>query len=444
MTNVATRLQRAVPYAAALIAMFYGKRAALDSLRLRLVAGLSLRYEPGFSVWVNHQTSTTLRQYEPPAAHDTTILQLALNRPGPAGTAWPALREQLEAIIDDEHVQSPVWGYTLVYEALVADPQVFDTALSLVLPVVQRLHSAAPDPPPVLAHADVPGGHMWLVRVPLQNDGAQAATLYVALGVEGAEQSLVRTLLLGPNAELLMPDLVAHKAYHQMRQYRSHQLIDAYNQHVDSLRHAISHILDHPDHAAETTLEPLVHAYDQLVEAVLHLDSLHISLLQQRPNYDVWQHRSSGGEILAFHRNYLEMGILDMQHLVHKGSRMLDMAGDTIMVARTWLEKEAQRREQHARDRLHALRERERHAIEQRQQVLAALLAVMSMALAIPQLITWDVALLILHLWQIPPPDEGIGMLLPLGLQVLLTILFALLSGAGVWWYLGRQYDRVR
>jgi hypothetical protein len=44
--------------------------------------------------------------------------------------------------------------------------------------------------------------------------------VYLALCPSDKEEEFVRTVILGVDAALLMPDLITHKAYHQMRQYR--------------------------------------------------------------------------------------------------------------------------------------------------------------------------------------------------------------------------------
>jgi hypothetical protein len=207
--------------AAALIATFYGPRGQLQALFERLDAG---------------ETKSLLRHFEPPVAPDSSVVQLALNEPGSAAPAWQALRSRLEDKLDEEPTLRQIWGYTLIYQANLDLDLADDAVLTDLLPATRPFQAATTAAPTPVASAEVIGGMLWLLEVPLQGDGLQAATVHLAIGPSEPENRLVREVLYGPSVNLLMPDLIAHKGYHQIRQYRLDRLHDQYAAQVQALR----------------------------------------------------------------------------------------------------------------------------------------------------------------------------------------------------------------
>jgi hypothetical protein len=145
--------------AASLIANIYGERGKLQSLIDYLVQSLVVTPQL-HGTYANMNTGTLLRHFDPStaSAHDTTIIQMALNVPGKAETAWEAMREQLEAILTDNERFKNVWGYTLIYQAELAESVPSGAVLTTLLPAVRRLHSALFAYPQVLARSDMPEG----------------------------------------------------------------------------------------------------------------------------------------------------------------------------------------------------------------------------------------------------------------------------------------------
>jgi len=241
---------------AALIANFYGKRGQLHSLRDDLVRGLDL-LPLGQHDYANATTKTFLRHFELPAAsaHDTTVVQLALNMPGAVEAAWRAMREQLEAVLPDDSALTAVWGYTLIYQAELAQDVPPATVLAELLPAARRLHSPVSEQPQTLAQTDMPGGLVGLIDLPLQGDGLNAATVYIALSQPDSNNRLVRDVLYNPAAALLMADLTAHKGYHQMRQYRLGGLDVQYRHNMKTLSSHTDILLDNLTRATVTAGE---------------------------------------------------------------------------------------------------------------------------------------------------------------------------------------------
>jgi hypothetical protein len=56
-----------------------------------------------------------------------------------------------------------------------------------------------------LAQTAVPGGKLWLLDIPMNGEGRAAASVYAALVDATHNDDLVRQVLCGPGAALLMP-----------------------------------------------------------------------------------------------------------------------------------------------------------------------------------------------------------------------------------------------
>ena len=107
---------------------------------------------------------TFLRRFDPPAAHDTTIIQLALNRGGDTTSAWHNMRERLENLLGTPNQRPAWWGYTLTYQAaLPPDVVNLDHALNELRPSVRRLTARFTvfDPPDGIRHARRSPEHLW-------------------------------------------------------------------------------------------------------------------------------------------------------------------------------------------------------------------------------------------------------------------------------------------
>lgn len=334
---------------AALIANFYGKRGWLQPLIDHLVQSLALTPQ-GHYDYANEATGALMRHFDPPTAseHDTTIIQLALNRPGAAGAAWQSLRDQLEVVLPDDAILKNVWGYTLIYQAELAQDVPSEVALITLLPAVRRLHQERSECPQTLAQADMPGGRLWLIDIPVQGDGLQAATMYLALSQPNTNNRLVRNVLYNPTAALLMVDLVAHKGYYQMRQYRFDNLDEQYRQKMEQLRDHIDTLLRNLTQAAVTAgeLDRLANEYGLLVSAVVHMDQLHVSLVRHEFNFHWWRKQAGGGDIVAFHQHQLEGASQELELLVTEGQQPLEAARTAVEMIRARLDKERERKQQ--------------------------------------------------------------------------------------------------
>lgn len=330
---------------AALIATFYGPRGASPTRSLHEQLYRSLARTPEAMGIPDHwdDNDTFLDRFDPPAAPDTTVIQLALNAPGSAPSAWETMRRQLENLLDAiwpelenlleaTGLASAWWGYTLTYQAVLASGA--DPVLEELLPAIRRLHSSESLQP--LAQAEMSGGKVWLLGIPTHDDGLAAATIYVALSPSDKEGTLM-TAIYGPAASLLMPDLISHKGYHQMRQYRGGNVRHRFEEGIKSIQKTSNELLESGvDQTVETNagFEDLVRAYPRLIPVISILKELHISLVQQLHNYDRWRTQIKGNNVIEYHRGHLEMATSELELLVKQCQNAIDTADMAVSMAR--------------------------------------------------------------------------------------------------------------
>ncbi len=414
---------------AALIATFYGprKKGGIKRVREQLIDKLDLTpHDNRGEQWVNlskEKEPILLRRINPPAAVDTRVVQLALNRVGEGvgevKSGWVAMRQQLERILDNLVVSSTddlqeIWGYSLIYQAALQGDTLPDTshpALRELVDDAQRLHVTGVVNVPILAQTDIEGGRLWLTDVPLERDGVEAATVYVALVPTDKQNDLIEKVLFGANASLLMPDLIAHKGYQQRRQYRQGNSGKKYEQSAKDLLRTAGETLrvaqaGHNPH----DIKQLQLDYKAFLPVLPIFRELRLSLARQEHNFQRWQARINGGDILDFHHEHLENALRELELLVMKGEDTQKAVETTLNLLQSNLEKREQ----------------------ERQQSLQNWLAIIGVAFAVPQLITPDVAERLLILMAIPKAGADYDTLLLLAVQFGITVLFAILTWIGM------------
>ena len=403
---------------AALIATFYGDRGQLYSLLKRLQEGFAPFIEHAPNLWLHETKQISLRLFDPPVAPDTSIIQLTLSLPTEAQDGWAVMGWRLGQVLDQEAYFSNVWGYSLIYQARVAAeswPLVEnqdDAALDYLFVGARRLHVMPTEPPARLAHSVVQGGELWLTRVPLQQDGLDADTIYVALAPsEAAERQLIQKILVGPNAMLLMPDLVAHKGYHQRRQYRQNDIKKRYQEASDTLFEETTFLLAQRKANKRHNLEQLTLKYEEFLSTVPRLEGLRISLERQLYNFELLQAQSRLGDLLTFHHSYLRTTRQELNLLVAKGKETLEVSKTTTDLVQARLDE----------------------AKETRRQQIQILLAIIGSAFAITQLLDRDLtSALYTYFTSIPTHPEQDIIFLAL-MQIAITLVIALAFGCFVW-----------
>jgi hypothetical protein len=195
-----------------------------------------------------------------------------------------------------------------------------------------------------LAQAGMSGGRVWLLRVPLRDEGLAAAMVYLTLCPSDKEEEFVRTVISGSDATLLMPDLVAHKAYHQTRQYRSGNLQNDAEERASQLLKATEKLINSDsENPADVNLDELERAYARSINIVSPLKELHISLLRQSHNYDWWRARieqnSIQNGIVEYHRSHLEAATSGIDLLVQQWEDAMESAKAALSIAQIRVDK---------------------------------------------------------------------------------------------------------
>ncbi len=420
---------------AALIVTFYGQRDQLQPVLDQALAaffgthpsptpvrnaGRTLYHHPA----ANRQVLLEPLTLPGVPAHDATLLQLVLNEPGPASAAWPVMLRRLAAsglydLLNRLAGEDRFWGYTLVYQAVLAEGTTPEEALQVLHPVLRSDGTPELRPAP-LAQTAVPGGMLWLLDIPMDGEGRMAASVYAALVDAAHNDDLVRQVLCGPGAALLMPDLIAHKAYYHIRQYHRPAWISRYKQQVAALRNSSQAILKRqtrrPD-PHDTAFASLKQTYADLLNATSLLETLRIILHEQQANYDGWPPAMNLGEVHAYHRQHMTHAAAYLHLLVESGRTTLEVARTAVEIVQTELEQMEERRMQN----------------------VAVVLAVAGTVLALPQLVTWEVACGVLVQWEMVtlPTCTDYRALEPLILQMVVVGFIPGIIGLG---YLLRRW----
>ena len=388
-----------------LIATFYGRRDELHGLHRRLYwafLGEDLNDPP--RSWHRPDASAFGNLFDPVAAPDTTVLQVAINLLGPASFAWPTMQKRLASCLDDEVLES-LWGYTLVYEASAPTGIGIDVALAQVMPIVPTICSSQGSR--YLADMEVRGGRLWLLDVP-GGDGLSASTIYIALSPVELEEGFVSDTLYGSTASMLMPELIAHKSYYQMRQYRTEELKERFVEVIASVRQAASRTLRGLSEQlpASADLEELIRAYIQTNQIVPEFSRLRNSLQIQLHNYDRWYDRIGTNGVLQYHRDHIDTAVVELELMVADGRDAIDLAKTVVDMAQVRVDRDQ----------------------ELRQQRLGTILTVLAVALAVPAVLDPSVANEILRLCGFTEPAGGFNVLLLFALRVSITVLLLLIA----------------
>ncbi len=357
----------------ALLATFYADQEAkvVDRLQDVLCGGLGLeRDRPGR--WRTPGSNEAfLRRFDPPNHPDATVLQVTLASPGDAAQAWGASRRRLEGIVRPEALDG-IWGYTLAYLARLNPGFAPEEAYGKLRSAARLLHPGK-EPYAALARSRVAGGDAWLLAAPTEEGGGVAAgTVYVALSEpeEGSELRNERDLgnaFLGRGAELLMPELIAHKSYFQIRQYRGRRH-EQYKGHLKAFRELVRELLKKLGQQEEVlrddeVVRKLTRRYNKLAEMVWVLEDLRVSMARQLHNYDEWEVTRDNG-ILRYHRRHIETANTELELLVGEGRYALGVADPVLSLSRYHAEKAREERRQRERDK----EERAEKDREERQQ----------------------------------------------------------------------------
>ncbi len=403
---------------AVLLASFYSQHGKAERLIEHL--GDQLRLTPvkeRHNEWEDEEGFILLRCFDPEAAYDTTAIQLRMSAPGAVGETWATMCWRLGRELDDESLKF-VWGYSLLYQASLAEGvSLHDPALTELITSIGTLRNELPIELPILAQSKVLGSQLSLTRVPLGDDGLDAGMVYVVLASKQQEPEFVSSILFGPHAKLLMPDLIAHKGYYQARQHRKNKMKSRYQEAAQMLRQTTNALLsDVTTRQDSSKLYTLTKDYKGFLTIIPLLDELHVSLDQEVHTYQWWRQRAKMNQVLDFHDYHLSAANRELELLIVQGKDVLDAAKTTVDMVQANLDREQGKRN----------------------QWLQTFLSVIGAALAVPQLIDRTV----IGAWlnsmyeslSLTPPIDGYSILLLFAIQAMLTFLIALLVGLIVRW----------
>ncbi len=400
--------------------------------------------------WQNTGTTNWLVQRD--LASDVAYFILALNAPiveQRAESAWDDLRAKLEAALPAVRLQGLV-GYTLIYQGELGTESTPADAYAQAARHALALHAtplpAGSVPSKALATSNESSGTLWLLATPRRNL-ADRATVYLALGPADRADELVVRLLLSTE-RVLLPDLIAHKAYYHIRQYRAplvgpppETLLDRYRAELAGLRAQAGRLRAAAvSGAAPTTdLSDAINRHNRLADAHLRFDELRVALAQQRHNYGTAITTANLGGVGQCHQLTIEAAHDELTMLVDEGVRPLEAARAAIELVRAALERENQQQQVQASNR---------------QQVVGLLIAIAAAGLTVAQVMNLQVvAALAIGQGIAAVTSTDLNSLTPgtllrlfvaqMALVILLVLLFVAI-GYGVWWVWNLRQRRRR
>lgn len=337
-----------------------------------------------------------------PDAPDAEFAQLALNGDrDDAPACWRELTARADTLLARLDL-SALWGWSCLYQGY-ADAHRLAEEAGVLAAQVPLPAGLVPAHPP-LAQDLRPGGVLSLLALPSQT-GPSASLAVVARGA--AQAPFGTAWFFGPAAQALLPELIVHKGSQQIRQYRSHRLVQAYEARVDRLgTTARQLLLGVPGVPALPLLSLAEREVHEILVVLQEFELLGISLQQQADNLAAHQAGEAGGAVLRFQLERIRMGMRELEHLVAKGRTVREACLVSIEAQRARLEAASLRR----------------------QTLLQNAVAVAGAALAVPQLV--DRGLLKTSLLRLDAkrfPDATAD-LIAFGVQLGLVVVLALLA----------------
>lgn len=284
------------------------------------------------------QISFNLRCFVPrvPYAKDVTVVQLVMSHireDREASQQWPEMRQCLERVMNDKTV-GDIFGYTLIYQAVIPDSApltLFERQtlflqmdLTPFLPETGRPRLPANLTPLETTSVLNGRGQVWLLNMPniqgpQRGNQLEKGSVYLALCFKSANDDLIARVLFEQGADLFIPELIAHKAYNQIRQYR-----------LADKQEAISHQITSLTYNTKQQLKN--------VEAIAKFDRLRISLARQRVNYERKTTPLTNNAIIAYHATQMDAAQQELDFIVEEGHSILQATDIAIAIQQTRIE----------------------------------------------------------------------------------------------------------
>ena len=374
-------------------------------------------------------TNRFLRYFDPSNATDSRIVQLSLATTDvEISTAWETLRHQLEDdssginLADFLNQADYIWGYTVMYMARRDYQLNFRLESDRTMIHLARMpHASPPDPkshPEPLACSSMHGVDLYLMTIPNRRSGINAGMVYVACVPPDKREAFVLNMVYGERAVLVMADLIFHKSFSQIRQYRGH--VEAYKTKASSLRENLVKLLE----ASNADLSHVEKTYINLVMATSIFDDVRFSLEEQLENYRWWHKKLPTGDLANYHQTHIQTAHNELNLLIGKGESTLDMAKTTLQILQT-RQNEAQRKRDEKR--------------EQHELLIGVLIGIFGVALAISQIIDSVAARAIINIFSSSLTSDDANHLFELVVQFGITIAVMVLIGFIYWkWNRGK------
>jgi len=337
--------------------------------------------------WKNQDESRFLYRFPALAAGDTSIIQLILNDDAPVTTAWADMYGKLKSLLHhpelteqvgfsgDQMLKELTWGHTLTYQARLKQEngidltQISRDGLKELLLSIRSLRPSQNPPEQALAHSKISKSYLWLMDIPTQGDGFDAGMVYLTLSPSEKEADYMKNnVLVGPVATWLMPDLIAHKSYHEMRQYQLGHIRSNYKEQLKYMRQSAGQILRKVNpkalglsRAVTPEMKQLPKQYGAVVGTRLPaFNNLRVSLERQLHNYQRWWEKKQDGDstgtlrpilsevgsddILEYHQAQIETAMFELRAMADEGETAIKAVQAAVDAVRT--ETELKREEQ--------------------------------------------------------------------------------------------------
>jgi hypothetical protein len=251
----------------------------------------------------------------------------------------------------------------------------------------------------------IPGGKLWLLTIPQENQ-KEFTYLSLSSSSEKDKDLLVNELF---DLAFIQRDLIVHKAFQCGRNY--HQILRHHNidQAIWSLTDSTKQVLDELDVLSETQnkrLMNLARDFDTLLEASLELEIQKTSLAQQQANYQYLAGENPPGKI----DNFLNLRITRFHHeLTLKAEQCCNLLNG-------------------AEKATHISQTRINEVKEQRKQRQEFWLAFLGIALAVPQIFTYETVDRLLSFYHLSLNSPAI-----LLVQITSTVLIASFLAGSIW-----------
>ncbi len=431
---------------AGLIINFYGRRDEMLPVQQKIGQALGLPNASTHNIDMSDEARKIfLYRSDPPSAEDATVVHLALSEPSStepkdAPTVWPNLCQlwkthDLPRILDEcatlknsKH-EEIFWGYSVIFQAALASGQRLTEAIRSQLFKLARRpdHTELANPAEPLAYtiplmtvagkqtSAIEGGCLWLIDTP-HGHGAASATIYLALAPLKEENALV-SVLHGARANLLMPDLIAHKSYFLRLHYSLPQptesLLTLYKTRIKELQDNIGPFLGFNPPLSPPLpkdLAKLKFQYAQVLYVASLFEQWRFSLSEQVENYSPWRNQLGIGTLTDFQFQQIKIASQELELLFAHEKQVLQSAQTAITMEQVELNQQQ----------------------EERGQRVERWLTIAGVALAISQIVDATAAGAILGWLGSASSDDRLWQL---GMQFVITITTMIIVGLAQHWY---------